>query len=283
MSVYEGLRGIMKEKLEHWQSDVSDDDVMDIAYDLKEILAEVDSFKLYRYMPVNYFNIRNFETQKIHLSPNGVLNDIYEGLPELDESITYEQLQQLDDMAYMVCMSETNNSPLMWSHYAKNHTGICVEYDLKKLEEEPFDLISHLFPVVYNDERKIFRDFSALIESHKELKKAIAENYVYDGVEDLDDILPLFLNKGTDWEYEKEWRILFSKKQMYDIDDNRLYEGNLHFKCITGVYLGYRIHPEIKDNIKEICNRISNGTTTVTAYQARLDSKKYTITFDKVQ
>ena len=27
------------------------------------------------------------------------------------------------------CLSEVCNSPLMWSHYAGSHTGICLEFD----------------------------------------------------------------------------------------------------------------------------------------------------------
>ena len=42
----------------------------------------VDDIKLYRYSKADYFNIRNFETGKIKLTSNGVLNDIFEGLPQ---------------------------------------------------------------------------------------------------------------------------------------------------------------------------------------------------------
>ena len=99
----------------------------------------------------------------------------------------------------------------------------------------------------------------------------------------LDDILPLFLTKGTDWEYEKEWRIIFTKKQMYDYNDSCLYGGNLLFKCITGIYLGYRIHPEVKKNIKEICERISSNSKVVSLYQAHLSSNTYSIEFEKIK
>lgn len=279
---YNKFREILREKLEYWQNDVTDADIMDISYDLKQVIVEESSFKLYRYMPINYFNIRNLETQKIHLSPNGILNDVYEGVPEFGESVSYSKLQTLKDLAYMVCMTETNNSTLMWSHYAENHTGICIEYDLKKLEPEPFDLVSHLFPILYEEHRNIHRNLSALIESHKELKKAIEDGFEYAGGENLDDILPLFITKGSNWSYEKEWRILFSKKQMYDINENSLYDGNLCFKCVTGVYLGYRIHPEVKRNVKEICKRIGNDKKPISLYQAKLADNTYDIDFEEI-
>ena len=31
------------------------------------------------------------------------------------------------------CLSESENSLLMWAHYAHNHQGICVEYDLLEI------------------------------------------------------------------------------------------------------------------------------------------------------
>ncbi len=52
--------------------------------------------------------------------------------------------QEFEDMAtklsaafksglFITCFSETNKSILMWSHYASNHTGFCIEYDFSKL------------------------------------------------------------------------------------------------------------------------------------------------------
>ena len=88
--------------------------------------------------------------------------------------------------------------------------------------------------------------------------------------------------KSLDWEYEKEWRIIYSRKQMYDLDNEILYGGNINFKCISAVYLGYRIHPEIRKNIQEICDQISSGTSPIAVYQAELSPTEYKIEYRRL-
>lgn len=282
--MFEELRDALAEKYVYWEQDIEDGDVLDFAeYDLADFIRNSGEFRLFRYMPATYFNIRNIETQTIHLSANGVMNDIYEGLPILDDEALYFKIQKLKDLALMSCLTEDKDNILMWSHYADNHTGICVEYDIKRLQDDPFTLCKHLFPIVYKKKRLIKRDIDSLIRNHQDLKKAIAEDYCYDGDEELNDILPLFLTKGEVWKYEREWRIIFTKKQMYDINSDELYEGNLKFPCVSAVYLGYRIHPEIRKNIIEICGRISTGGNPVSVYQAKLDNEGYGIGFVQLE
>lgn len=285
--MYENLKEHLNEILQYWGQDIVDDDVLDFSkFKLADYIDESESFKLYHYMPANYYNIRNFETQKIHLSDNNVMNDIFEGIPVLDEKISYERLNNLKDIAKMYCLTENNANILMWSHYADSHKGICVEYDLKNLTEDPFDTKKYLFPVVYKERRSLVRNVDILINSVCELNKAIAENYVYepsDSFETLDDLLPLFVSKGKEWKYEDEWRIIFTKKHMYNVDKDKLYSGNIEFKCISGIYLGYRIGSEIRKNILEIAERLKNETERkINVYQSMIDKEKYLIKFEQI-
>lgn len=282
--MFDELRERLKERFEYWEQNIKDEDVMDFStYDLHDAIQNSKSFKLFRYMPATYYSIRNFEKQIIHLSQNGVMNDVYEGIPNTQEELSYFKIKKLSDLAFMTCLTETNDNTLMWSHYADNHAGICVEYDLKLLQEDSLGICKHLFPVIYGNTRMVNRDIQTLIESHCALKKAIDEGYVYDGDEMLDDILPMFLTKGNAWDYEQEWRIIFTEKQMYDVDEEILYSGNLPFPCVTAVYLGYRIHPEIKANLIEIADRISFAENRkIQVYQAKLESRGYEIGFEKI-
>ncbi|MCD7791190.1 MAG: DUF2971 domain-containing protein [Bacteroides thetaiotaomicron] len=279
--IYVDLRENLQDKFEYYQQDIKDSDVMDLGVSLREAIQRNDSFKLFRYMPPTYYSIRNFEKQRIHLSPKGLMNDVFEGVPE-SEGLPYEELKKLNDLAYMTCLSETNDNPLMWGHYADGHNGFCVEYDLKLLSKDPYKICGHLFPVIYTPNR-IDRDIRSLIASHNDLNNAIEGDYEYDGDEPLDDILPLFLTKGTEWKYEREWRIVYSRKQMYDENDKTLYEGNLNFPCVSAVYMGYRINKEMKENLIEIAERISNAEKRdIHVYQAKLEEAGNGIKFEKV-
>ena len=53
--------------------------------------------------------------------------------------------------AFKVCsFSLINSSIIMWAHYAKNHEGFCVEYNLKPLDISD-ECKRFLFPVIYSD------------------------------------------------------------------------------------------------------------------------------------
>lgn len=279
------LKERLKERCDFWCEEICDEDVMDFStYDLADAIQDQESFKLYRYTPARYYNIRNIEKQQIHLSPNGAFNDLYEGLPRnVSGPISPADVGKLGDLAYITCMTETNQNTLMWSHYADSNRGVCVEYDLKLLSRPLFDITIHLFPVIYTSERLLFKNLSSLLTDHMELKFDISQNAVYSGEECLDDILPLFLSKGKCWEYEQEWRIIYTLKQMYDIDDQTLYNGTIPFPCISGVYLGYRIDSEVRENIIEICQRLTEKEgRKISAYQAKLSERGYDILFEQI-
>ncbi len=283
LNLYDSLRDELSEIIEYWESDVCDDDVMDFPeHHLIPQIKKAESFKLYRYTPADYFNIRNIETQKIHLSPNGVMNDAYEGFPEISADRSYYNINRLNDMAYITCFSEEKNNILMWGHYAQGHEGLCLEYDFVKLTNDLLGIRNHLFPVVYRDRRPFKRDIDSLIRSKKALDMAIEEEYEYDGEEALDDVLPLFLTKADKWKYEKEWRVIYTKKQMYDINKDELFNGNIYAQCISAVYLGTRINSEKKDNILEIAERISKPGFRIDVYQAQLSPKGYDLNFVKI-
>lgn len=284
MQLYDKLRNSLKETIDFWNQDVCDDDVLDFSRCvLQEEISKVDGFKLYRYMPAEYFDIRNVEKQMIHLSSNGVMNDIYEGsFISHDSPYAYEKWKKLSNIAYMSCMTENNDNLLMWSHYAASHTGICVEYDLKMLQDDPYDIVGHILPVIYESRRWIKKDINQLIEDIQLLNDAIEKDGDYFGSTELDDIIPLVALKSKVWEYEREWRVIYTRKQMYDLNDSVLYEGNIPFKCISAVYLGLRIHPEKRDNIIEICKRNSNTGNKISVCQAVMSEKTYEIKFEKI-
>lgn len=169
----------------------------------------------------------------------------------------------------------------MWSHYARSSTGFCVEYDIKKLLCDSFNLLNHLFPVLYSQTRLFHRDMETYISSLKELEIAYRNDEDYSGENLLDDILPLFLVKGKQWEYEQEWRIVFTKKQLFDLNDKTLLSGTVPFKCLSAVYLGYRVMPEMKKNILEIARRLSSTGQKIDVFQAKLNKECYAIEFEK--
>ena len=90
---------------------------------------------LYRYSKADYYNIHSLETKTLSLSPIGEMNDIFEGLAyEINpENIGAEK--RLKDIAYIKSFSEKHDDLRMWGIYADNYSGMCVKYNIRKLNE----------------------------------------------------------------------------------------------------------------------------------------------------
>ena len=93
--------------------------------------------------------------------------------------------------AHLCCFSTDDSSILMWAHYAKNNTGICVQYDT---EEKDNLFKKWAFPVVYR-EKPI--NVSSLLYGEKSYK------YRYELA-----VMISVLCKCSTWNYENEWRLI---------------------------------------------------------------------------
>lgn len=123
-----------------------------------------------------------------------------------------------------VCsFSKKNDSLLMWAHYSNNHTGFCVEYDIKTLGKEN-ELLKNLYPIIYSND--IYDITKHIINSSK--------NDLF--------LLASVLHKSIDWEYEKEWRLVFQNRA----------ENIYKMPKPKAIYLGSKISKENKVKISKI-------------------------------
>ena len=254
---YNKFRRILGRIMVHHPDAINDDDLRSLGMFIKNKINEGYKINLYRYMPAKYYNIRNLETGKIHLSPNGVMNDIFEGVPVADlTKLSKEQKSIIGESAYITSFSETKDNLLMWSHYADSSKGFCVEYDLGRIND---GLLMKIYPVSYSNERLLYYDVESLSDELLRLKQCILndEEYGEGGIEN--DICQLLLSKSIDWEYEKEWRLIFTLGDIYKDYLNEFVEGHsvIDFDCVSAVYCGVRCDPEVVQNIYEISQRKS--------------------------
>lgn len=87
----------------------------------------------------------------------------------------------------VLCLSRKFDSPLMWSHYANQHKGLCIEYDMRSVKDE------HVQEVIYGGSRKILtseiNEWLDNPENDTRIKQVC------------------LLTKSGEWRYESEWRI----------------------------------------------------------------------------
>lgn len=123
---------------------------------------------------------------------------------------------------------------LMWSHYAAQHQGFCVEYETARMPEIAQRM---LFPVIYREEMfDATRFHKAMSVDPKRF------NNVYTVLP------PLF--KAPAWSYEEEWRLVFAGGV---IPEPRAYGVGRP----KAVYLGARMMPHGEQAVRQICDEMS--------------------------
>lgn len=93
--------------------------------------------------------------------------------------------------AGILSLSELSDNILMWSHYAQQHKGICIEF-----RRDPSGILGmpdHTLPVRYSIKAPTI-DARSYRTTDREGKNEIE--------------LSLVLTKAADWAYEREWRVV---------------------------------------------------------------------------
>ena len=146
------------------------------------------------------------------------------------------------------CFSEVNASLLMWGHYADNHQGFCVEYDLGSLDKTN-NLKKYLFPIEY-------------VDSMIDMTEYYLDNVLNRKNINKEKLIESVLYKMKEWSYEEEWRIVISENE-YNI-------FNFDTPTPKAIYLGCNIKNTDKYNIISIANNMK-----IPVFQMQPDYKKY--------
>jgi len=150
--------------------------------------------------------------------------------------------------AVKICSFTTrHDSLLMWGHYADSHRGFCVKYGLKGYDGVNDLRLRLLFPVMYSDALTDMTDF---------LARSGSGNFNNLWVQ------KAALTKSKEWEYEQEWRLLFTGV----FKDDCAYP----FLPATAIYLGARIEQKNKDALVQLAKKKG-----VEVYQMELSKQKY--------
>lgn len=199
-------------------------DISLIGKDLVVDLHREIPVNLYKYFSISSYSIDNLIENKIHFSHPFKLNDIMEGSSQLwdlndfigqyvsETSRPYLDVltlvtQHFPEEVYqhrgVLCLTEDFNNNLFWPHYT-SELGFCIEFNsndfLKSLEHEkiicfPMDY-EILQTINFND--YIFREeLSGKVEVNAQLPLTYA-----------------LAVKDKIWAYEKEWRIILTKKDL---------------------------------------------------------------------
>lgn len=147
------------------------------------------------------------------------------------------------------CLSEKNNVPLMWSHYAAAHTGICLEFDTN-------------YPLFG--------------------KATIKITYLstYPSLDLVNGSVEALFTKSADWSYEAEWRLIAEERMfapssaIVKTDDDFL---RIPSGVLKAVIIGCMTDIKTQGHIEKI---IRTHAPNVVVRKATLARDKYELVID---
>lgn len=209
--------------------------------------------KLYRYRHTNTNTLSEIAEGRAWYSKYSELNDPFEGIyVNKSGGVAFDVLIQTFRVC---CFSKRNDNLLLWAHYADNHRGICLEYDI------PDDIHKKTFmPITYGESQPVLEKVERFPAGDQNAGRLSLK------MEDA----AVFLTKSADWKYEEEWRTL-------RITEKPLEKGELHPipGKLSAVYFGFRTDEALK---KIIC-RMASPESGIKFWQASLRTGHFSLEF----
>lgn len=128
------------------------------------------------------------------------------------------------ETAKVTCFSKTHSNTLMWSHYAQNHKGICLEFNGSMPANDVLER-GTAFMVNVNYDRV------GMIDYNLDKERAIVD---------------LFTRKWSDWRYEEEVRIII-------MDEEPIQKFDKSF--LTGIIFGCRTPDSDKQEVLRLLSK----------------------------
>lgn len=168
------------------------------------------------------------------------------------------RMKEVIDNSYgILSLSETNNNLLMWSHYSKSHQGYCVEFNTHRIYEIVKNYLIRLNELI------LFHKIS--YETEYPLLNPYTSSFTSD------EYLRVVTTKSKDWEYEREWRLVYydNANQLLDFPDD----------IIKSVYFGVNCS---SDHLRECLEFLKVRKSIPELFQAKLERREYGIFFEKI-
>jgi len=206
--------------------------------------------KIYKYHSINIFLLHSLRNNTNWYSRLDQLNDPYECF-FIDKTNT-QVFSNLRSSLYACCFSKNMNEILMWSHYADNHRGVCLEWEI---DEE--QLKGQLFEMKYSNEFTTIDEIKVSKSGHVDIS--------------IDTNGKFIVSKFQPWSYEEELRTYLS------LESNKIGESRNYLGKLTAIYFGKN---SINDDI-DLVKFNSTHFQNLKYYKADLDTN--TMKIDKIE
>jgi hypothetical protein len=209
--------------------------------------------RVYHFLNSKY-GLENVRRKRLKIARLDDLNDPFELLsPELSDSklrVAFESVKtQLSKNRGILCFSESWQNPVMWSHYADKHKGVCLEFEV------PEELLAK---INYSQSR-LRHEIRSLLNSNSESSESA--------------MTLVLTTKFSHWRYERERRIFVG---LEDIDKDGNYFADFSEKLkLKRIIVGPRsqiTRAKINESI-----RLAKFTHEIGCFKARLAFKSFRV------
>jgi hypothetical protein len=162
----------------------------------------------------------------------------------------------------ILCLTEENDNPVMWSNYADDYAGVVVELECIDIHDSILLLAE---PVRYSNELPALGDLDLWV------KMTTGQvPFDYDGT-----FRKLELTKTSKWSYEKEWRVL-----SFDKGSNDLYSDyKVHPQTFSRILMGNKISPSDRMDLMHL---MSQDLSNLKGFEMRIDQASQKLAFDPI-
>lgn len=229
-------------------------------------LTKYEGNILYKYYSYNEDNERMYAPllhNSLRYNAPAELNDPYDCYisSKTSDGNYIDEYNGLMDGIYVLSMTTEVDNILLWSHYASNHQGYVIKYNIDKIFENNTKQIENFYQVKYS-ESIIKNNYTKLVNSfsitNNTNRSQHLENIIIDAI----------YNKAKNWDYENEVRSV-------------LYNGTYTLKnidleiprsSIEAITFGSHCRPDNK-----CINLINKSIPNIKLKKARLNSQIYKI------
>ncbi|WP_169392523.1 MULTISPECIES: DUF2971 domain-containing protein [Psychrobacter] len=161
-----------------------------------------------------------------------------------------ERLINMKDSVGIYSLSKNCTDELLWAHYADNHQGFCIEYDLETL---------------ISFQRNYYYKFDI---EYSSFPPKLNLNDIIKSEENIRFIRKLIGFKSIRWAYEQEVRLITPKSGLQDYD----------YRALKAIYFGIRMPKERKLKVmKRLCGR------GIKYYNIKFKNNSYKFTFEPIE
>lgn len=267
--------------------------------------------RIYKYYSAKEYNFDALQQRYFYFNKTKYANDPFDCNPKLLEYIRERSpyLQKHGDIQLLkeygiCCFSKAYDNKHLWSLYAENYAGFCVEFDCDSFEYFFSHDISQipLIDATYVDKLdQIFDkgisynkyDFSEDNPDHRYKKIPVDVNQICNlnpSFKEWDDMMYLILSikESKVWRIEDEARLVLTSYALRDKErlsklykyEDKGYKVRMPPNCITRIIIGHNMEECNKSKIYQICKSIGLDTLFQTVVEEPFQVKINPIYFD---